>query len=191
MAQRRLSLRAQAVAWLAQREQSELELRRKLARRLQADRAESADAGNSDDTSDDTTVQVDALIAWLIEKGYLNEQRFIASRLHARSGRHGPRRIEQELARHGLALPDDEARQLRLGEYDQARAVWQRRFGAAPADPREAARQARFLAGRGYSAEVVRRVLRDAANERLTAPASAEDPQAEPDQFLPHGPPTD
>ncbi|MBL8303415.1 MAG: RecX family transcriptional regulator, partial [Ideonella sp.] len=71
------------------------------------------------------------------------------------------------------------------------RAVWQRRFGAAPADPREAARQARFLAGRGYSAEVVRRVLRDAANERLTAPASAEDPQAEPDQFLPHGPPTD
>lgn len=186
MAQQRLSLRAQAVAWLAQREHSELELRRKLARRLQADRAASADAVDADDTSAEASAQVDALIAWLLERGYLDERRFIASRLHVRSGRHGPRRIEQELARHGLALPDDDARQLRLGEFDQARAVWKRRFGAAPADPRETARQTRFLVGRGYSAEVVRRVLREALNDRPAELAPADELLAEPDE-PPHG----
>jgi regulatory protein len=131
MVQQRLSLRAQAVAWLAQREHSELELRRKLARRLQADLAAAADAAGVDRGAEDETdaaannaaAQVDTLIAWLIERGYLDEQRFIASRLHVRSGRHGVRRIEQELARHGLALPADDARQLRLGEFDHSPAL--------------------------------------------------------------------
>lgn len=186
MVQQRLSLRAQAVAWLAQREHSELELRRKLARRLQADLAAAAEAAGEDAAADDAVdkaaAQVDALIAWLIERGYLDEQRFVASRVHVRSGRYGVRRIEQELARHGLALPADDARELRLGEFDQATALWQRRFGAAPANPREAARQARFLAGRGYSAEVVRRVLREAATDRLAEPAAEVDIPAGPDE---------
>jgi regulatory protein len=162
MAQPRLSLRAQAVAWLAQREHSELELRRKLTRRLHAEHSAVADGDSSNSPAGDAGAEVDAVVTWLIERGYLNEQRFIASRLHLRSGRHGVRRIEQELARHGLSLPADDAKALRLGEFDQALALWQRRFGAPPADAREAARQARFLAGRGFSAEVVRRVLRQA-----------------------------
>lgn len=181
MARPRSSLRAQAVAWLAQREHSELELRRKLARKIRADRTEGGNEACDDDVPDDGAAQVDALIAWLVERGYLNEQRFIASRLHVRGGRHGPRRIEQELARHGLALPAEDAHHLRLGEYDHALALWQRRFGTAPADTRENARQARFLAGRGYSAEVVRRVLREAANRGHAMPADAE-PSAEADE---------
>ena len=56
-------------------------------------------------------------------------------------------------------------------ELDEARAVWRKRFGKTSTDPqastdprastnaRERARQARFLQGRGFSAEVIRRVV--------------------------------
>jgi len=43
--------------------------------------------------------------------------------------------------------------------------VWQRRFGVPPKDPRERARQLRFLAARGFSGEVARRALQGAADE--------------------------
>jgi regulatory protein len=36
--------------------------------------------------------------------------------------------------------------------------VWARRFGQPAADRAERARQARFLAGRGFSADSIRRV---------------------------------
>ena len=47
-------------------------------------------------------------------------------------------------------------------ELQRAQAVWQKRFGqTAPAsDPKDYARQVRFLAGRGFSHEVIRRVLK-------------------------------
>jgi regulatory protein len=38
--------------------------------------------------------------------------------------------------------------------------VWQKRFGQEPADAAERLRQMRFLASRGFSHEVIRRVLR-------------------------------
>jgi regulatory protein len=47
-------------------------------------------------------------------------------------------------------------------ELAQALALWQRRFGKAPADEREKARQVRFLVSRGYATSVVFRVLRAA-----------------------------
>jgi regulatory protein len=49
---------------------------------------------------------------------------------------------------------------LRSTEFDRARTVWQKRFGQEPADAAERLRQMRFLASRGFSHEVIRRVLR-------------------------------
>ena len=51
------------------------------------------------------------------------------------------------------------AGQLRATELERARAVWQKKFGAPAADAAARARQARFLAARGFAADVVRRVL--------------------------------
>ena len=51
------------------------------------------------------------------------------------------------------------AGQLRATELERARAVWQKKFGAPAADTAARARQARFLAARGFAADVVRRVL--------------------------------
>ena len=79
--------------------------------------------------------------------------------MRARALGHGARRIEHELARHGLKLPAAQQQGLRDSELQRAAELWRRRFGAAASDPRERARQARFLAGRGFSGEVIRRVL--------------------------------
>ena len=47
-------------------------------------------------------------------------------------------------------------------ELADASALWQQRFGVAPANQREKARQVRFLQSRGYGLAVVLRVLRAA-----------------------------
>lgn len=146
------SLKARALGWLAQREHSRSELRRKLLRRARADAAAQPPAA-------DPAPAVDELLDWLEAHDYLSAARFAESRLNARAARHGAERIRRELARHGVALPADALQALRETELARARAVWQRKFGAAAADAAGRARQARFLAGRGFSAEVIRRVV--------------------------------
>jgi regulatory protein len=49
--------------------------------------------------------------------------------------------------------------QARATELERATAVWQRRFGSPAAEPAERARQMRFLAGRGFEGDVIRRVV--------------------------------
>jgi len=155
-----LSLRARALQWLSQREHSRLELRRKLLRAArQRDTKAVAEGGEPAPPGP----EVDALLDWLAANRYLSEARFVESRVHARSTRFGNRRIVQELAQHGAELDAGTAEQLKATELGRARAVWQRKFGAAPAaDAAGRAKQMRFLAGRGFSAEVIRRVIRGA-----------------------------
>ena len=54
----------------------------------------------------------------------------------------------------GLALAS-----LRGTEVERARDVWRRKFGMLPSDAAQRAKQARFLAARGFGGEVIRRVL--------------------------------
>ncbi len=49
-----------------------------------------------------------------------------------------------------------------VDELAEAQALWQRRFGAPPADERDKARQVRFLQARGYSLSIALAVLRAA-----------------------------
>jgi regulatory protein len=44
-------------------------------------------------------------------------------------------------------------------ELERARGVWRKKFSHPPVDVSERAKQARFLAGRGFDGEVIRRVL--------------------------------
>jgi regulatory protein len=50
-------------------------------------------------------------------------------------------------------------------ELERARAVWAKKFSAAPADAREWARQARFLQSRGFSTEIIRKLLKHPQGE--------------------------
>ncbi len=105
--------------------------------------------------------EVDAVLDWLQAQRYLCDARFVESRVHARSARFGNLRIRQELSQHGVALTADMASALRDSEQARAAEVLQRKFGTAAANPGERAKQARFLSGRGFSSEVVWRVLRN------------------------------
>lgn len=179
MARAPLSLKARAIGLLAQREHSRVELRRKLLRieqqrvRRAAAGAPADDDGCGGNDGDDPSVvedaaaageaAVDALLDALAADGYLDETRFVESRLHVRAGRFGAQRIQQELARHGLRLDTEQQAALRSTELERAREVWLKRFGAEPSrDAAEQARQARFLLARGFATDVVRRLLRTA-----------------------------
>lgn len=47
----------------------------------------------------------------------------------------------------------------RATELDRAREAWRKRFDAPPATALERAKQMRFLQGRGFSFDVIRRVV--------------------------------
>lgn len=164
-----LSLKARAVALLAQREHSAMELRRKLLRiardrSAQAAGSDGVESSSSEEDVPDLDEEVDAVIAWLLSNGYLDESRFVESRLHVRSQRFGQRRIEQELAQHGLALDADQRAALSAGELDRACELLRRRFGeGAPEDASAEAKRLRFLIGRGFGPELARRAVRRVA----------------------------
>lgn len=103
----------------------------------------------------------------LTRKGMLSEARFAASLVRSRAERFGTTRIRQELKQHGLA-PDLIAQatdELARSELIRAREVWRRRFGAPPRDEAERAKQLRFLAARGFSTDVVLRVVRGTTDD--------------------------
>jgi regulatory protein len=179
IARRPTSLKGRALQLLAQRDQSKVELRRKLlaharaalAARRRVDAAlapavESSgilDLDTSDDSSAASAAEVESVLSWLEAQGFLSVERFTESRINARVERFGNLRIRQELARHEVTLGVDAAAALAASEFDRARAVRERKFSAAAPDSRAAAaRQARFLGARGFSADVIRRVLRQA-----------------------------
>ncbi len=142
-----LSLKGRALKYLAAREHSRAELQRKLL-----PHAEEAEV-------------VERLLDELEQRGLLSAARFVESVVHRRASRFGAARIKQELSSKGVAadVMQDSLAQLQTTELDRAREVWRRRFGEAPADAREQARHMRFLMARGFSAEVARRILREAA----------------------------
>jgi regulatory protein len=182
-----LSLKGQALALLARREHSRAELREKLfahaCKRAQAaadeaarstalgprDPWDQAGPGEAESVMDVTAATFDAeaarneverVLDELEAARHLSDARFAESRVHARAKRQGTAKIRQELARHGVELDAETATQLRESELDRARAVWQRKYGGTPpTDPAERARQMRFLAARGFAAEVVRRLV--------------------------------
>ena len=162
------SLKARALQWLAQREHSPVELRRKLlrlARQRAAEQAAEQPADEGDDEADPAPA-IDAVLDWLVVNRYLSDARFVESRVNARGARYGNLRIRQELSQHGASLDAATAERLKESELTRARAVWARKYGGAPAPmAAERARQMRFLAGRGFSADIVRRVVRGGDSE--------------------------
>lgn len=137
------SLLARALGYLARREHSRAELRRKLA-----PHAESADA-------------LDRLLGELEARKLLSDRRFTEVMTRSRGERFGAARVKQELRARGVAdaLVREAVGELSRTELQRAREIWRRKFGTPPADAAERARQMRFLAQRGFNAEVIRRVV--------------------------------
>ena len=132
------SLRQRALMWLAQRDHSRKELHDKLQRWVQGLEAARALAPTAPWPD---AQQIPALLSELEAAGHLSDARVVESRIHVR-----------EPARAAL----------RASELQRAHSVWARKFGQAPANAAERARHMRFLAGRGFTADTIRAVLRGA-----------------------------
>jgi len=152
------SLKARAVAYLSRREHSRQELRRKLSAWC------------------DDPAAVEAVLDDLAREHWQSDQRYAQAYAHRAAARQGTQRILGALRQQGVA--DDQLADLRDSlrstEAERARAVWARRFGQPPDDPREYARQYRFMAGRGFSADCIRRLLDSREPAGLDDPAAAD-----------------
>ncbi|KVE39475.1 recombination regulator RecX [Burkholderia sp. TSV86] len=143
------SLKARAIAYLSRREYSRAELARKLAPYV----------GDGDDPQ--------SLLDTLETEGWLSDARFAESLLHRRAARVGAVRIIGELKRHavGDALVEAVSAQLLDSELERAQAVWRKKFGVVPQTLAERAKQARFLASRGFSRTAIAKVLKGDIDE--------------------------
>jgi regulatory protein len=143
------SLKARAVALLARREYSRAELRDKLA------------SANLEPTTGEA--DVDAVLDELAALGYLSDARFATAMVQKKSGGYSRRSIGATLKARGVSgdVAADAIERSEVDDQDAMVALWRRRFGQAPQDDREKARQVRFLQSRGFALSAIFKLLRD------------------------------
>jgi len=140
-----VAVRRTAMDLLARREHGRVELTRKLRQRGALPE------------------MIETALDRLTEEGLLSETRYLESFVsyRARSG-YGPLRIREELSQRGLQRSDIELalRESGIDWQAQLTDTWRRKFsGEIPVDVRERAKQGRFLAYRGYSMEMISRLI--------------------------------
>ena len=138
-----LSLKGRALRLLSGREHSRHELERRLAEFEEA-------PGELAKILDD-----------LEAKGFISEQRVVESVVNRRSAKLGAARIKQELQNKGVGreVVLDAVAALQSTELERARALWQKKFGELATDASARGKQMRFLATRGFSGDVIRKVM--------------------------------
>ena len=137
------SVKARAVSLLAQREYSRQELTDKLT------------------AAQASPEEVEQALAQLEAKGLVDDARVVETLVNRRSGKLGASRLRQELQAKGVSpeLVAETMASLKGTELARAQAVWQKKFGQLAATSAERNKQARFLASRGFSGDVVRQVV--------------------------------
>jgi regulatory protein len=151
------SLRERALRYLARRDHSRAELTRKLA-------------------PHGTAEEIAAVLDRMSELSLQSDARMAASWVRGHAERFGHARLQNELARRGVArelIEETLADEDLATDLERASALWRAKFHTAPADAREWARQARFLNGRGFSAETIRTILRAQPEDSAEAAAAA------------------
>ncbi len=137
---------------MARREYSRAELRGKLLPHVQTDA----------DFEQASPVNLDALLDDLAARGWLSDARAATQLVHAKRSRFGTQRITHELRQKGIAeeLISAALPELKDSELAAAREVWKKKFGTAPQDEKEKAKQVHFLQSRGFSMDAIFKVLR-------------------------------
>jgi regulatory protein len=157
------SLKARALRLLSMREYSRKGLASKLeeseARRLKFSSTEEGDEAPVQAIP--LAVQIEAVLDEFEARGWLSDQRFAEALVRCRSERFGTRKIQDELAQAGVdsAKTADLLRILKATEYQRAHELWLRKFGTIAIEQKERARQYRFLASKGFSLDVVSKIV--------------------------------
>jgi len=142
-APKRADLRERALRLLARREHSRAELTRKLGQ-----------AGFS-------VVDIAPLLDEFEQKNWLSDRRFAESYVADHRSRSGAVKLAYELKQRGIAdaVIEKVVQDNRDSELERAQEVWRKKFGMAPANAQDKARQMRFMQGRGFSLDIIRRAL--------------------------------
>jgi regulatory protein len=134
-------LKARALRYLVRREHSRAELARKLA-----PHAESAAA-------------LDAVLDLLLSKKQLSDERYAEERARSLSRKYGVARIKHDLRSKGIA--DHIINSVSTdGELERAKTILTRKYREPASSREERARRARFLQSRGFSMDVITRLIR-------------------------------
>jgi regulatory protein len=143
-----VSLKGRALRFLARREYSRAELRRKLLA-PEVDMAE-----------------LDAVLDDLEAKRLLSDRRYAEVLAQSKGGRYGVASLSRMLGQQGVdpVVAASALEPLRANERARALEVWRRRFGEPPADLKERARQHRFLLSRGFDAATIAWILKHAGH---------------------------
>ncbi|HBK44720.1 MULTISPECIES: RecX family transcriptional regulator [unclassified Polynucleobacter] len=157
------SLKARALRLLSMREYS----RKGLAAKLEESAARMLKFQSSEEEAEvlvpaiPLTTQIEAVLDDFEARGWLSDQRFAEALVRRRSERFGTRKIQDELAQAGVdsAKTIDLLKNLKETEYQRAHELWLRKFGALASEQKERARQYRFLASKGFSSDVVSKVV--------------------------------
>ena len=142
-------LRERALGLLARREHSRAELARKL---------EQAGFFAAD---------IAPLLDGFEAKKWLSDQRFAESYVADHRARAGSVKLAYDLRQRGVndAIIDSVLGENRDSELERAREVWQKKFGSPPSDAAETARHIRFMHSRGFTSDIIRRVIRQMDEE--------------------------
>jgi len=148
-----ISLKGRALRLLATREQSRSELEKKLK------------------VHEETPGQLAVVLDELQAKDFISEARVVESVINRRQAKMGASRIRQELFSKGIdkEVVVEAMAGLKATELDRAKDLWQKKFGVRsngqPCDRATQAKQMRFLAARGFSGDVIRRVMAPSEKE--------------------------
>nr|MBA3756152.1 RecX family transcriptional regulator [Nitrosomonas sp.] len=103
----------------------------------------------------------------LEQNGFLSAERAVEQIIRTRRSRFGSQRIVHELKEKGIdehlihsILPT-----LKETELEAAFTIWQKKFGKLPGTREERGKQMRFMMSRGFSMEIIQRVLSQAYEE--------------------------
>jgi len=140
-----VELKVRALRYLTRREHSRAELARKLAPHAESPQA------------------LEEVLADLASRRQLSDERYAETRAHWLSRKYGAAKIRQDLKEHGVADAVIE-RVSAEGDLEKARAILARKYRAPITTREEKAKRARFLQSRGFSYDVIRRLL-DAERE--------------------------
>jgi len=157
------SLKARALRLLSLREYSRKGLAAKLEESVERFAKSSSKQGEQEPIipGKPLAVQIEEVLDDFEVRGWLSDQRFAESLVRRRSERYGARKIQDELQRAGV--DGGKAAQLIQGlretEYQRAKELWLKKFGVPAQEQKERARQYRFLASKGFSSEVVSKIL--------------------------------
>ena len=141
-----IELKVRALRYLARREHSRAELARKLAPHAES------------------PASLEAVLNELGAKRQLSDERYAEVRTHWLARKYGAGKIRQDLKAHGVADAVIE-RVSAEGDYDRAKAILARKYREPATTREEKARRGRFLQSRGFSYDIIVRVLKPEGNE--------------------------